>query len=47
MSNSFSELGQFNNFASERNQGREIQDLKGEIILENISFSYPNNKNAN
>ena len=46
MENSFSELGQFNNFASERNQGREIQDLKGEIILENISFSYPNNKNA-
>ena len=34
MEDSYSELNKFSSFASEKSEGREIQDLKGKIVIE-------------
>ena len=45
MENSYNELNKFSSYASEKSEGREIQDLKGKIVLEDAFFQYPEQKN--
>ncbi len=45
MEDSYSELNKFSSFASEKSEGREIQDLKGKIVLDDAFFQYPEQKN--
>ena len=45
MENSYNELNKFSSYASEKSEGREIQDLKGKILLEDVFFQYPEQKN--
>ena len=45
MNESYVELNKLNNFQSEKIEGREIKNLKGEIRLEDIAFKYPDQKN--
>ena len=45
MNESYVELNKLNNFQSEKIEGREIKNLKGEIRLEDIAFKYPDRKN--
>tara|TARA_B100000401_G_scaffold388840_1_gene294227 strand:- start:1425 stop:3026 length:1602 start_codon:yes stop_codon:yes gene_type:complete len=45
MEDSYNELNKFANFTSEKPEGREIQDLKGKIVIEDAFFQYPNQKN--
>ena len=45
MEDSYSELNKFSSFASEKSEGREIQNLEGKIVLEDVFFQYPEQKN--
>ena len=45
MENSYNELNKFSSYASDKSEGREIQDLKGKIVLEDAFFQYPEQKN--
>ena len=45
MENSYNELNKFSSYASDKSEGREIQDLKGKIVLEDTFFQYPEQKN--
>ena len=45
MEDSYSELNRFSSFASEKSEGREIQNLEGKIVLEDVFFQYPEQKN--
>jgi ATP-binding cassette subfamily C protein LapB len=45
MEDSYSELNKFSSFASEKSEGREIQDLRGKIVIEDAFFQYPEQKN--
>ena len=45
MEDSYNELNKFSSYASEKSEGREIQDLKGKIVLEDAFFQYPEQKN--
>ena len=45
LNDSYLELNKLNSFQSEKSEGREIRELKGEIRLEDISFKYPDQKN--
>ena len=45
MEDSYNELNKFSSYASEKSEGREIQDLRGKIVLEDAFFQYPEQKN--
>jgi ATP-binding cassette subfamily C protein LapB len=45
MEDSYNELNKFSSYASEKSEGREIQNLKGKIVLEDTFFQYPDQKN--
>ena len=45
MEDSYNELNKFSSYASEKSEGREIQDLRGKIVLEDTFFQYPEQKN--
>ncbi len=45
MEDSYNELNKFSSYASDKSEGREIQDLKGKIVLEDAFFQYPEQKN--
>ena len=45
MEDSYNELNKFSSYASEKSEGREIQDLKGKIVLEDAFYQYPEQKN--
>ena len=45
MKDSYNELSKFSNFASEKTEGREIQNFEGKIVLEDVFFQYPEHKN--
>ncbi len=45
MEDSYNELNRFSSYASDKSEGREIQDLKGKIVLEDAFFQYPEQKN--
>jgi ATP-binding cassette subfamily C protein LapB len=45
MEDSYSELNRFSSYASEKSEGREIQDLEGKIVLQDAFFQYPEQKN--
>ena len=45
MEDSYNELNKFSSYASDKSEGREIQDLKGKIVLEDTFFQYPEQKN--
>ena len=45
MEDSYNELNKFSSYASEKSEGREIQDLRGKIALEDAFFQYPEQKN--
>ena len=45
MEDSYDELNKFLSYASEKSEGREIQDLRGKIVLQDAFFQYPEQKN--
>ncbi len=45
MEDSYNELNKFSSYASEKSEGREIQNLRGKIVLEDTFFQYPEQKN--
>ena len=45
MEDSYSELNRFSSYASEKSEGREIQNLEGKIVLQDAFFQYPEQKN--
>ena len=45
MEDSYNELNKFSSYASEKSEGREIQNLRGKIVLEDAFFQYPEQKN--
>ena len=45
MEDSYNELNKFSSYASDKSEGREIQDLKGKIVIEDAFFQYPEQKN--
>ena len=45
MEDSYNELNKFSSYASDKSEGREIQDLKGKVVLEDAFFQYPEQKN--
>ncbi len=45
MEDSYSELNRFSSYASEKSEGREIQDLEGKVVLQDAFFQYPEQKN--
>ncbi len=45
MEDSYIELNRFSSYASEKSEGREIQDLEGRIVLQDAFFQYPEQKN--
>ena len=45
MEDSYNELNKFSSYASDKSGGREIQDLKGKIVLKDVFFQYPEQKN--
>ena len=45
MEDSYNELNKFSSYASEKSDGREIQNLGGKIVLEDAFFQYPEQKN--
>ena len=45
MENSFYELNNFDNYEIEKYDGREIQQLKGDLTIQDAAFTYPDQKN--
>ena len=45
MEDSYNELNKFSSYASEKSEGREIQDLEGKVVLQDAFFQYPEQKN--
>ena len=45
MEDSYNELNKFSRYASEKSEGREIQDLRGKIVLKIFFFNTLNKKN--